>query len=115
MSNTVFKLQDSNSNRTKNTNVRDVQQEAHAAEFVAEKEEKQALLKNTLNEIKARSLENESGNGSESRVALMNKKGFDSRLYMGSSKDSYPNMHNNLNRKTICLNMIVKNEAHVIA
>jgi len=91
----VFKLQDS-----KTTNVRDVQQETRAAEFVAEKDEKQALLKKTLNEIKPKSLEHKSG--------------FDSRLYLGSSKDSYPNMHNNLNRKTICLNMIVKNEAHVI-
>jgi GR25 family glycosyltransferase involved in LPS biosynthesis len=91
----------------KTTNVRDIQKEGAAAELVAEMQDKKTGLKNTLHAIQNGSNSTKQTHGSGS--------GFDNRLYAGSSPSSFPNMHNNLNRKTICLNMIVKNEAHVIA
>ena len=98
--------------RSKTSNVRDVQEEAAAAEFVAEKQEKQNLLEQTMKTIKNQA--HAAASEQKSNAVVPNTKGFDSRLYKGSSNGSYPNMHNNMNPKTICLNMIVKNEAHVI-
>lgn len=111
---TSFSLSNANAteNRSKITNVRDVRQETLAAEFVVEKQEKEAMIKEAMNALKNKtdSLEN-----SASAKRVTNSSGFDNRLYRGSSATSFPNMHNNLTPKTICLNMIVKNEAHVIA
>jgi cellulose synthase/poly-beta-1,6-N-acetylglucosamine synthase-like glycosyltransferase len=92
----------------KTTNVRDIQKEGAAAELVAEMQDKKTGLKNTLHSI-------ENSNSSTKQAQQARGSGFDNRLYVGSTPSTFPNMHNNLNRKTICLNMIVKNEAHVIA
>ena len=93
----------------KTTNVRDIQKEGAAAELVAEMQDKKTGLKNTLHAIQNGS------NSTKQQTQQAHGCGFDNRLYAGSTPSTFPNMHNNLNRKTICLNMIVKNEAHVIA
>jgi len=112
MKSTFISNANATEHRSKITNVRDIRQETSAAEFVVEKQEKEAVIKEAMNALKNKtdSLEN-----SASAKRVTNSGGFDNRLYRGSSATSFPNMHNNLTPKTICLNMIVKNEAHVIA
>ena len=78
----------------KTTNVRDIQKEGAAAELVAEMQDNKTSLKNTLHAI-------ENSNSTKQSQAKAHGSGFDNRLYAGSSPSTFPNMHNNLNRKTI--------------
>lgn len=107
---TLSKSSLSNENRSKTTNVRDSRQEQSAAEHVIEQQEKQALINEAMNALKTKSV-NDVLDGN--RTSLV-KRGERVERGGNGASTSFPNMHNNLKPKTICLNMIVKNEAHVI-
>ena len=77
---------------TKQTNISDVRKDIAASEFAIVREERR--------NIKDQAMLLGSGSGSGVQTVTLSA--------------PHPNMHNNVRKKTICLNMIVKNEAHVI-
>ena len=83
---------------TKQTNISDVRKDVAASKFATERDERRS--------VRDQSMLLGGGGGdaaSGSNIQTMT---------LGGPR---PNMHNNTRKKTICLNMIVKNEAHVIA
>jgi len=87
----------------KQTNISDARKDVAAAEFAVERDERRSIRDQAMliggNESSA------SGGGGGGGVHTVNV----------ALSGPHPNMHNNTRKKTICLNMIVKNEAHVIA
>jgi GR25 family glycosyltransferase involved in LPS biosynthesis len=97
---------------SKTTNIHDVQKEIASAEFVLERDERRKLRDLALAAAASNMISGAAGAGegagegagaAEPRALVVNG--------IGASR---PDMHNNSRKKTICLNMIVKNEAHVI-
>ena len=85
--------------RSKQTNIADVCKDIASAEFVAGRDERQKTRELAM---------------AEPNKNINNTATATTNIQTISLSGPAPNMHNNSRRKTICLNMIVKNEAHVI-
>lgn len=85
---------------SKTTNLHDVQKEIASAEFVLDRDDRRKLRDLAL-AAAATNMVSGSGAGAVNNALVQNEA-------------IRPDMHNNSRKKTICLNMIVKNEAHVI-
>ena len=92
-----------NAHKQKQTNLSDARKDIAAAEFVVERDKRSNIRDEAM--LLAGSAANTTGSPASSGVQTVNV----------ALSGPHPNMHNNTRKKTICLNMIVKNEAHVIA
>jgi len=98
---------------SKTTNIQDVQKEIASAEFVLDRDHRKKLRELALAAAasNASNMVSDSGVGVGVGVGLGAGAEPNALVANGASR---PDMHNNSRKKTICLNMIVKNEAHVI-
>lgn len=87
---------------SKTTNIHDVQKEIASAEFVLERDDRRKLRDLALATAASNMVSDRGAGAGAEPHALVS---------IGASR---PDMHNNSRKKTVCLNMIVKNEAHVI-